>query len=248
MAWLRSSMLPCLAENAKRNGGKDLHLFEIGKAFSKSRSEFSESPKLGILMQGQSHQPDWLDKQPISADFFTMKGFIEGILSASGIDAKFEAGYDPRLHPTKQAVIASNLSKIGLAGQVHPDVSETIGLPSDTVLAELDLEAMYRQHHPAPRLKPISRNPAVRRDIAVLIDKSVPFERIEGALNQAIGDVLEKRWLFDVYEGKGIPEGKHSLAIALQLRKQGSNFTDEEANQVREKAVEALSALGGSPR
>jgi phenylalanyl-tRNA synthetase beta chain len=107
---------------------------------------------------------------------------------------------------------------------------------------------MYDAHHAAPKLKPISRNPSVRRDIAVLIDKAVPFEKIDGALETAIGDVLEKRWLFDVYEGKGIPEGKHSLAIALQLRKLGSNFTDEEANQVRAKAVEALSSLGGTLR
>ena len=60
--------------------------------------------------------------------------------------------------------------------------------------------------------------------------------------------MLEKQWLFDVYEGKGIPEGSHSLAIALQLRKQGENFTDEEANQVRDAAVQALEALGAKLR
>jgi phenylalanyl-tRNA synthetase beta chain len=247
MALLRSSMLPCLADNAKRNGGKDIHLFEIGKAFGKSEG-LKERAQIGFLSQGQLHQADWLDKQPASADFFTLKGVLEEVVSAGGTEARFEAGNDPRLHPTKQARLAWGSDMVGIAGQIHPDIAESVGLPSDTVMAELDLEAMYQHHQPAPKLRPISRNPAVRRDIALLIDKVVPFERIEGALSDALGEVLERQWLFDVYEGKGIPEGKHSLAIALQLRKQGSNFTDEEANQVREKAVAALSALGGSPR
>ncbi|HRK22277.1 MAG TPA: hypothetical protein PLX06_10725, partial [Fimbriimonadaceae bacterium] len=93
-----------------------------------------------------------------------------------------------------------------------------------------------------------SRNPAVRRDIAILIEKSVPYKKIEEAITNACGEVLEKTWLFDVYDGKGIPEGSHSLAVALQLRKAGENFTDEEANQVRDRAVAALESLGGKQR
>ena len=95
---------------------------------------------------------------------------------------------------------------------------------------------------------PVSRNPAVRRDIAILIDKSTPYSSIEAAIAEACGKVLEKQWLFDVYEGQGIPEGKHSLTIAIQLRKFGGNFTDEEANQVRDRAVAALVALGATQR
>lgn len=248
MAWLRSSMLACLADNAKRNNAKDVHLFEIGRAFSKNNAGFEERSQLGILVEGLTHQPDWLDKNPGSAGFFTLKGVVEQIARNGGVDIEFAPGEDPRLHPTKQAKLSAKGNVVGVLGQIHPDVAESTGLPSDTVLAEMDIQTMYEVHHAAPRLKPISRNPAVRRDIAVLIDKAVAFEKIETALDSAIGDVLERRWLFDVYEGKGIPEGKHSLAIALQLRKHGSTFTDEEANQVREKAVEALAALGGSLR
>lgn len=248
MAWLRNSMLPCLADNAKRNGAKDVHLFEMGRAFHKAKHRYGEHVRLGLLSQGLLQQADWLDKQPETAIFFTVKGAVEEIFRAGGVDVHFTPGDDVRLHPTKQARLTVGPDSVGLLGQIHPDVAEQTGLSGDTVLAELFLEPMYADHHAAPRLKPISRNPAVRRDIALLIDKSVPFEKIDGALGDAIGDVLERRWLFDVYEGKGIPEGKHSLAIALQLRKHGANFTDEEANQVRAKAVEALAALGGTPR
>lgn len=249
MAWLRSSNLPSLADNARRNGGRDIHLFEQGRVFAKLESgAVVEHARIGFLSQGQMRQADWLDKAPQTASFFSVKGAIEELARVAGVDISFHEGSDPRLHPTKQARLSSGADHVGVLGQIHPDVAEAAGIPGDTVLAEIHLEPMYADHHAGPKLKPISRNPAVRRDIALLIDKSVPFERIDAALSSAIGDVLERRWLFDVYEGKGIPDGKHSLAIALQLRKHGTNFTDEEANQVREKAVAALAELGGTPR
>ena len=68
------------------------------------------------------------------------------------------------------------------------------------------------------------------------------------AVRGSVGDLLERQWLFDIYEGKGIPEGSHSLAIALQLRKQDGTFTDEEANQVRDRIVAALTAAGATLR
>jgi len=248
-AWLRSSNLPCLADNARRNGGRDVHLFELGRVFSKTGGAVSETVRLALLSQGRLNPIDWLDKDPQPGNFFTLKGAIEEIAKASRAEVGFTPGTDPRFHPTKQARVASRAGEpLGILGQIHPDVADAAGIPVDTILAELNLESMYKEHHAAPRLKPLSRNPSVRRDIALLIDESVPFKDIDAALERSIGDVLEKMWLFDVYEGKGIPEGKHSLAIALQLRKHGSTFTDEEANQVREKAVSALANLGGSTR
>jgi phenylalanyl-tRNA synthetase beta chain len=92
-------------------------------------------------------------------------------------------------------------------------------------------------------IRNISRNPAVNRDIAILIDKTVPYEFVEQAIKLGGGDVLEKQWLFDVFEGANIPEGKHSLGIGLQFRKQG-NFTDDEANAVRDQIVGELQVLG----
>ncbi len=246
-ATLRTSTLPCLAENARRNGGRDIHLFEQGRVFFNG-GVLREGLRLGLLSQGLMHQADWLDKEPESAGFFTLKGVVEEVGRVAGVDLQFVPGADPRFHPTMQAKVELGTDILGIMGRIHPEVADDVDIPDTTVMAEIDLEQMYKCSHASPRLKPISRNPAVRRDIALLIDKSVTFERIDRALNSAIGTVLERRWLFDVYEGKGIPEGKHSLAIALQLRKQGENFTDEEANQVRERAVAALVELGGTTR
>ena len=137
---------------------------------------------------------------------------------------------------------------VGVVGQIHPDVAEACDLPGETVLSELDFDLLVASEAPRPKMKGVSRNPAVRRDLAVLVAEHVPYAQIEKVVAEAGGDVLEKQWLFDVYAGAGVPQGSRSLAVALQLRKPAGNFTDEEANQVRDRVAEALVALGATIR
>jgi phenylalanyl-tRNA synthetase beta chain len=247
MAWLRSSLLPCLADAAIRNGSKDLHLFEEGRVFSIEKGPV-ERKSLALLSTGALAPSHWVKGESPEADFFSLKGAVEKILASIGVNPEFVAGEDIRLHPTRQASLCVEGKRIGILGQIHPDIAEKLSLPALTILAEFDLAKVIAASPEKLKYSPVSRNPATRRDIAVLVAKTVPYQTIEQAIAQAGGDVLEKQWLFDVYEGKGIPEGSHSLAIALQLRKMGSNFTDEEANQVRDRVVSALVALGATLR
>ncbi|MEQ1935084.1 MAG: phenylalanine--tRNA ligase subunit beta, partial [Fimbriimonadaceae bacterium] len=234
-AILRNSILPSLAEAAQRNGGRDLHLFETGRIFGES-----ERRSIAFLSQGLLF-PLNRAKDPIpSADFYSLKGVFQSLAK----DLEFTKGDDPRLHPTRQAQI----SNFGTIGEIHPDIADELGLPAGTVLAELCLDSLAKASLSDILYHPISRNPSVRRDIAFIIEKSTPYESLADAIKQGCGEVLEDYWLFDVYDGTGIPEGKHSLAVALQLRKHGENFTDEEANQVREQAVSALESLGATVR
>ncbi|HEY3780664.1 MAG TPA: phenylalanine--tRNA ligase subunit beta [Fimbriimonadaceae bacterium] len=245
MSLLRNSIWPNLADNARRNGGANLQLFEIGAVFGNPEAD-SEVRKLGIIATGGPTAEHW-EKQPTPAkSFYLLKTAVEEVLRQSSLELNWHPSHDSRLHPTRQAQLFDQPPV--LFGQIHPDLAEELGLPVESFLAEVDLESIYSHRPEKPVLKPISRNPAVRRDIAILIDKSTPYAEIAKAINDGAGETLEKQWLFDVYEGKGIPEGKHSLAIALQLRKMGGNFTDEEANQVRDLALQALSALGATQR
>jgi phenylalanyl-tRNA synthetase beta chain len=240
MALLRNSILPGLADNARRNGGRDLHLFEIGAVFSAS----AEVRRLGVFTCGKAAPENW-EKQPSpTATFFSLKAVVDELLRSASLENSWAPASDPRLHPTRQAACEG----VALMGQIHPDIAEELDLEPQTFLAEIDLEALYKQSQGKRELRPISRNPSIRRDIAILIDKAVPYRQLEQSIREAAGSLLEKQWLFDVYEGKGIPEGKHSLAIALLLRKLGENLTDEEANRVRDRAVQALAALGASQR
>lgn len=252
MAFLRDSVLPSLADAAQRNGAKDLHLFEIGQVFVGGEVQFDESPELGILSTGRLFPAYWSDKQPAEADFFSLKGVIQSIAAAIGVEVQFVTPNDPdpRFHPTRQAGVMVDDGRIwvGYFGQIHPDVAEELDLPERTAMAELDLLVLAGEQAERFEMKPISRNPAIQRDISILVPKSVTYSEIEQAVESACGNLLERQWLFDVYAGRGIPEGSHSLGLSLRLRKLGENLTDEEANQVRDSAVAALERLGAKLR
>lgn len=245
---LRNSLLPCLADAARRNGGKDLHLFEIGKIFYRLDGKYMEDTYVSILSQGALWPVNRKGDQVPQADFYSVKSILDESFAYLGISR--DIGYSPlkdtsdtRFHPTRSAVVLVSGDQVGKLGQIHPDAAKASGLEADTILCELDWEYILEFSEPRLDISSISRHPAVRRDIAVLIDKSVEYGQIEWAISQGAGDVLEKQWLFDVFEGANIPEGKHSLGIGLQFRKHG-NFTDEEANQVRDAVVAELEALG----
>lgn len=248
MAFLRNSHWPCLADAALRNGARDLHLFEMGKVFGQRDGKYYEELEVALLSVGALIPANRQGEKVPEADFFSVKQALIDIAASIGNNLHFYPGpEDPRLHPTRKASIQDNDHHLGMIGQIHPDLAEETGLPSSTILAFLDPYMLF-EGASTISLKSISRNPAVRRDISFEIAKSVPYGEVEKAIAQAGGDVLEKQWLFDVYEGKGIGEANHSLSIGLQLRKQGENFTDEEANQVRERVVAALAGVGAKAR
>ncbi|MDI9639672.1 phenylalanine--tRNA ligase subunit beta [Kamptonema cortianum] len=245
IAYLRNSTLPSLADAAIRNGSQNLHIFEIGQVHGQS----GERTCLSILSQGHFEDKHWQQIDTSRADFFSVKGVLKRVAKSLMTELHVEpTSYDERLHPTRQAIVLWGGFQCGTLGQIHPLVAEKCDIPTDTVLAEIDLSALESLTRTSIHQKAISKNPAVRRDIAFTISKQVPFVKIKQAITAVCGDVLELMWLFDVYEGKGVPEGQHSLAIALQLRKLNENFTDEEANQVRDSVVKVLESLGAKLR
>ncbi len=249
---LRNSLLPGLAEAAKRNGGKDVHLFEMGKVFHDHKGTYQERLQMSLLSQGALYPANRKGESVPQADFYSTRAVLDVAFEALGIshDVSYTPlvpGYvhplDDRYHPNRVALITIYGEDFGLLGQIHPDVAQASGLSPDTIIGTIYWEYGQQFMEPQLNIRNISRNPAVNRDIAILIDKSVPFEKVEQAISAGGGDVLEKQWLFDVFEGANISEGKHSLGIGLQFRKQG-NFTDEEANAVRDQIVSKLEALG----
>jgi phenylalanyl-tRNA synthetase beta chain len=241
-ASLRNTLLPGLADVQRRNGGA-VHLFELGPIFD---DPFRTLKSLALLSCGPLTPRNRQGEAETSADFFSLKSVVEHLGELAGQDVEFEPSRDDaRFHPQRQAKLTGGEWQ-GVIGQVHPIVARACGIPSETYMAEIDLGVS--KGAPTQLLKPVSRYPAIRRDVAFAISKSVPYARIEAAIKSALTQTLEDLWLFDVYEGKGIAEGEHSLALALTLRKQEGSFTDEEANREREKAVAALAALGAQMR
>jgi phenylalanyl-tRNA synthetase beta chain len=240
LALLRASLLPGLAQSAAKNRGRALHTFEIGRVFSQN----VERRSLAFLMSGRLLPEDWSDNASPTADFFSAKGVVEELASLLARRVTFSQANDPRLHPTRQAAIQG----IGILGEIQPSLADDLDIQQGTLLAELDLDALQAMPAIRHEYAHLSPYPSVRRDMAFLIAKSASYDRVIAAIEKAVGPILEDAWLFDRYEGKGVPEGMHSLAIAIVLRHQERTMTDDEANSAREAAFQALQPFGAQRR
>ncbi len=242
--FLRNSLLPGLADVAPRNYGASPFVFEIGRTFSGDR----EAVSLGALLAGRILPEHWASKQEDTVDFSAAKGCLERLFSHLRREAVLEPSSDERFHPARQAKIMCAGKDVGIVGQLRRDLCEELHLPKESYAFEVCLSDALDVPEYVPKYRPVSSFPFVRRDMAIEVSKAVPYADIEAAIQEAAGELLERIWLFDVYEGKGIPEGKHSLGVAMILRHPEKTLTDEEANAVRERAVARLEQLGAKLR
>ena len=126
-----------------------------------------------------------------------------------------------------------------MAGELHPKLVAAQGLPERTCAVELDLSALLDREASAVTAQVISGYPAATQDVALVVDASVPAADLLTTVRRGAGELLEAAEVFDVYAGKGIPEGKKSVAIALRFRAADRTLTADEASQARENAVDA---------
>jgi len=170
-------------------------------------------------------------------------------LALSGLDAtvSFVAAAHPALHPGQSARIEQNGAPLGWIGALHPVVTEKLGLVGGTLVFELALEPLLRGRK--PRFHELSRFPAVRRDIAVVIDNSVPVDAVLAVIRRSAPDTLQELKLFDLYTGKGIDSGRKSLAMGLTLQADSRTLTDSEVDAALESILATLKAeLGATLR
>jgi phenylalanyl-tRNA synthetase beta chain len=243
-AYLRNSLLPGLAEVALRNYGPSPFLFEIGRVFG----EGGESVQLGALLAGRILPEHWSSKQTDVVDFAAAKGCLESLFSHVRREFQLVRSQDERFHPSRQAEIHCGGKSVGVVGQIRADLCEELHLPRESFAFEVSVTDVLGVEEFVPKYRPLSQFPFVRRDMAIEISKDVPYGDIVAAVREAAGELLERVWLFDVYEGQGIPEGKHSLGVAMILRHPEKTLTDEEANEIRERAVASLQRLGAKLR
>ena len=182
-----------------------------------------------------------------SETFFTLKGEVEAILRALNAQARsYTAVTDnPSYHPGRCAKLTVGGVDVGVFGQVHPLVAANYGIDSEVYCAELNFTTLLTLLAPENVYHPLPRFPAVERDIAGVCDEGLTVAEVEACIQSAGGKLLRKVKLFDVYRGKGIPQGKKSLAFALELRAEDRTLTDSDSESVMTAILEKLeSALG----
>jgi phenylalanyl-tRNA synthetase beta chain len=241
---MRRSLIPGLLTALRFNLNRQaasFHAFEIAKTFDSQGEVAGEGMRLAAVSYGDFVVGS-VGQAAIEAGFFTIKGILEtsfrglGILGQVAFTA-IEPGRAPYLHPGKSAAVTIAGQPIGVAGELHPQEALRLEISKACALFELDFAALAGYQRPARPIEAPPRFPAVRRDLALVLDRTVPAAAVIDTIAQTKAPLLESIDLFDVYTGEGIAPDKKSVALSLRYRSRERTLTDEEVNRAHESLV-----------
>ncbi len=261
------SMLDVLSFNYNNRNDKDC-LFEIAKEYLPAQEEkpFINGDTLansGKKKHKYSYSlPDEPQKLTIGmyggdADFYTLKGMVEQLLAELKIEdveyirANDSDVFDEKyaLHPGRSAVILKDGAPLGIMGEVHPEVQETYEIGVKTYVAKLNIPELMAAAAEKITYQPLPKFPATTRDLSLLVDEDMPVAELEKAIKGAVGKILEKVTLFDVYRSDDMKKnGKKSIAYSISMRSHEGTLTDEQADGAMKRVLKALSAIGAELR
>ncbi|MEK7383762.1 MAG: phenylalanine--tRNA ligase subunit beta [Elusimicrobiota bacterium] len=252
-AILRPSLLPGLLKNAKHNlsrGADAVRLFELGKIYRLQGAAVTEHWRVSGLMLGPVLDTRWRPARAPRAGFPDAKAAVEDLLSRAGTitwaqlcePAAGATPCDPLFHPAHALRALINGLPVATVGCLHPRVARAFDLEREEALVfEADLEWLAGRENARARFAAFSCLPVSRRDLALVLDKAVPFAKVEAVVRACRLPEFKNIQLFDVYEGKGIPDGMKSLAVRLTFGLSDRTLTDAEIAQAAETLVSALS-------
>ena len=236
---LLSSLIPCVQYNLNRQQSR-VRFFELGLRFdyqdAKSIEDLKQIPTLALVAVG-SQQPESWHVKPQPMDFFDFKGEIEEILAAGRVKVEYVRSERAWLHPGQSAEILVDGQSIGYLGRLHPSLENELDLTT-TWVAELDQTAVLQSY--VSNFTELSRFPSVRRDIALLISDNINVRDIQQLIEKTGGELLDSTWLFDVYTGQGVEEGKRSLAFALLWQHPSRTLEDAEIKSGMDNIIQVL--------
>jgi phenylalanyl-tRNA synthetase beta chain len=263
---MRTTLLGSLLDIARRDlahGAERVALFESGRAYlpadgigtgplsgvfaGERRPPAAEPHLLGALAVGSLAPQSWRGDAP-PADFFALKGVLEGIADRLGAPLSLEARSEPFLHPGRAARVIVGGQHAGWIGEVHPlvcrewDLEAAVGF--EVRMASLAEAASAGEE----TFEDVTTYPAVLQDLAVVVPEEVAAQRVRQAVLEGGGELLRSAEVFDRYAGEQLGEGRKSLALRLRFRAADRTLTDEEVAGLRQSIAEGLAGIGGSLR
>lgn len=243
-----AGLLPALQHNLNRQQGR-VRLFEYGLRFLPLEAgAIQQDNVIAGVVYGNVQPEQWAASEQ-KLDFFDVKGDVEALMALTGRadDFSFNADSHPALHPGQSARIDLDGKAVGWLGALHPSLESRLGLSGQTFLFEIEAEALLSGT--VAKFSEISKYPAIRRDIALVLDRDIPSSAVSEIIRRVAPDTLMNLKLFDVYEGEHIDSGRKSLALGLTLQAQSRTLTDDEVDSAIELIVTTLaSELGAALR
>ncbi len=242
---LWSGLLKTVSYNQNRQQAR-IRLFETGLRFVKDGERIDQRQMLAGAVVGTQYPENWVNGRR-TADFYDVKGELEGLFSLLGVDVRFVPGQHPALHPGQTAELVRDGEHVGWVGTLHPQVQKNLELNGTILIFELFLNSIVSGY--VPNFKEISKFPEVRRDLAIIIGAQVPFAEVERVARKHAGEQLTALRVFDVYEGESLGEGQRSLALSLFWQHPERTLNEDEVHSLFNGVIDALTEeLGATLR
>jgi phenylalanyl-tRNA synthetase beta chain len=243
MSVMRSTLIGGLVANVATNLKRKqnhIRLFETGRCFFRDPvgqpvKGFRQPWKLAALAYGGALPEQW-GTPTRAVDFYDIKGELELLLAPAV--ARFEKATHPALHPGRSARILIDGRDVGFIGELHPRWAQKYELPLAPALFEIDLDVLQKACLPA--YAEVSRLPAAYRDLAIVVDQKLELQTILDGLASHHPAIVQDIQLFDIYTGKGIDQGKKSLAFRIVMQDTQRTLQDTEVDAAVQQLVEYL--------
>jgi phenylalanyl-tRNA synthetase beta chain len=250
---MRSTLVGSLVANLRYNLNRALdrvRVFEVARVYYRDQSVttgplqlsgIAQPLRIAGLAYGNAVEDQWaFDKRAV--DFFDVKADVESLLAPRL--AQFSAAKHPALHPGRAATVSIDGRVIGWIGELHPRLQQKYELPRPAVVFELNVDDLLTRG--LPRYQEVSKFPPILRDLSVLVGEEVPVQAMLDAINGARPAAVQEVKLFDLYRGKGVPEGEKSLAFRVVMQDTSRTLTDEEADAIKAGLLHVLTANFGA--
>ena len=243
MSVMRTSLWPGLLSTAIYNLNRQqnrVRIFETGQCFVPGENgALTQNMALAGLICGSRIPTGWTASKD-KVDFFDLKGDLEAVLALTGLAEQFSftAAEHPALHPGQSAMVSRNGEQVGWVGQLHPKLQTELDFSTPVYLFQVDVAKVSESR--LPKFSEVSKFPAVRRDLAFLMDNQIASADLMSEARNAAGEHLVDLMLFDVYQSKDIDNKGKSLALGLTFQHASRTLTDDEINMSIDRVVKKL--------
>lgn len=215
-----------------------VRLFEIGLCFAEEQSNLKQTLHLGAVLAGTIYPSQWgIPKRNV--DFFDMKCDIENLLKLTNQQQyQFIPGGHSALHPGKSATLNVKGQPVGYFGCLHPEILQKLDISTEVYLLDINLETILASS--LPMYTSFSKFPFIKRDLAFIVNSEIAVDEILKKILDSADHLLKNVNVFDVYQGKGIEQGKKSIALGLVFQDDSRTLVDTEVNDNIQRLIDVL--------